>query len=187
MALSGWLRASPRHPITAGLAAIVCFLIIQANWLYPVLRFGSATLNQVFLLLALVLPWLAAGAFLYLPKVWIKVVAILLLLPALAYSAFFVPFASFIAVLTIRLGYDPTFEPITTVPMGSYRVAIFRTDCGAVCSTGIAVRQERQLFPGVLLVRTLDGFKRGYDATHRVVGRDSLLVNDRLYVLHSLP
>jgi hypothetical protein len=80
-----------------------------------------------------------------------------------------------------------TFEPISTVPMGGYRVRIFRTDCGAPCSPGIVIQQERQLVPGVLLVRTVGGFERGYDVTHRVVGCDSLLINYQLYVLHSLP
>jgi hypothetical protein len=173
--------------MTAGLAAIVCFAVIQANWHYPVLRLGSASLNHLFLLLSFPLPWLAAGAFLYLPKVWDRAVATLFLLPALAYSAFFAPCTAIDTAITIREGYDSGFQPISTVPMGGYRVTIFRTNCGATCSYGIALRQERRLVPGVFLVRRLEGFYPAYDATHRVVGRDSLVVNDRLYVLHSLP
>jgi hypothetical protein len=185
--VSHWLRASPTRPLTVGLAAMACFATVQANWFYPVLRFGSASLNHLFLLISFTLPWVALGTLLYLPRLWTKVVAILFLLPALAYSAFFAPFTAVETVNTIGRGHDPGFQPISTVPMDGYRVTIFRTNCGATCSYGIAVRQERQLVPGVFLVRELDGFDKYYDAPHRVVGRDSLLVNDRLYVLHSLP
>jgi hypothetical protein len=188
MHVSQWLRAHPwRRPLAVAFLAAVCFAAVQANWDHPFLRFSHPIPNQLFLLLALTLPWLAAGALLYLPNVWAKVVAIVLLLPALAYAAFLALFLPVTVLDTIRWGYDPGFQPIGTVVMGSYRVRIFRTNCGATCAYGIAVRQERHLVPGLLLVRELDGFYPAEDATYRVVGRDSLLINGRLYVLRPLP
>ena len=187
MSLPQWLRGSAHRPFRSALAAVLCFTLIQANWIFPVLRFDSAALNHLFLLLAFTLPCLALIALGYFPSFWQKLVALLVLLPILAYTIILAPFAAVETVMTIFQGYDSRFQPIGTALMTGYRVTIFRIDCGATCDWGVALRQERQVVPGVLLVRPLDGFYPGYDADYRVVGRDSLLVNDRLYVLQPLP
>jgi hypothetical protein len=183
--LSQWLRASPlRRPLSVGLLALTLFAAIQANWQHPALRFESTLLNHLFLLLAFILPWVAAGAFFFLPRLWGRVLALLVLAPVLVYSALFALLTADLTAHTVRQGYDIQFQPLSTVPMGNYRVRIFRTDCGVWCEFGIAVRQERRLVPGVLLVRQIDHFE-AYDASYVVVGPDSLRINDRLYVLDS--
>jgi hypothetical protein len=166
MSLPRWLRESPRRPVRTVLVAVLCFGLIQANWIFPVLRFDSAALNHLFLLLAFTLSCLALLALGYFPEFWQKLVALLVLLPILAYTLIFAPFTAAMTVQTIFQGYDSSFQPIGTAPMDGYRVTIFRTDCGATCSWGVALRQERQLVPGVLLVRTLDGFYPAYDADY---------------------
>jgi hypothetical protein len=169
------------------LVAVLSFAAVQVNWHYPLLRFDSARLNHLFLLIAFALPFLAAFAVLGFPKLWSKALGFVLLLPIFAYTALFAPFIAALTLETVLYGYDSTFQPIGWMTVGSYRVTIFRTDCGATCDNGIAVRQERQVLPGILLVRQLEGFYPAYDATYHTVGRDSFVVNDRLYVLQSLP
>jgi hypothetical protein len=74
-----WFRVYPvQRPLAAGFLALALFAAIQANWHHPMLRFESTLLNHFFLLLAFTFPWIAAGAFLFLPRGWGKVLALLL-------------------------------------------------------------------------------------------------------------
>lgn len=188
MRLLEWFHREPwKRPLAVAVSLVGCLALVHANWFHPVVRFGHPAANQIALLLALTLPWLAILPVALLPRPWARVVGLVLLLPPLAYSAFFAPFIAMEIEDTVAHGVDRAFTPIATVPMNGYRVRIFRTDCGATCAYGIVLRQERQLLPGIYLVRQLEGFYPAEDATYRVLGRDSLQVNGRLYALRPLP
>jgi len=75
-----------------------------------------------------------------------------------------------------------SWEFIGAVPVDGGRVAIYRTDCGATCAYGIAVRHERRLFWRVLLVRTLGGFYRAEEARYEALGPRSIRVAVPPYV-----
>jgi len=77
---------------------------------------------------------------------------------------------------TWRTGVNSAFEPIASVPMGGYSVGIYRTNCGAPCSFGIYPLQEKQIMPGILLVRALPGFEPADKAAFKVIGKDALLL-----------
>ena len=61
---------------------------------------------------------------------------------------------------------DPSWTPIDEVAYGPSRLVVYQTDCGATCAVGVAVRQEMEVAPGILLVR--DVWSRSMGETARV-------------------
>jgi len=137
--------------------ACVCPGCRLRGWLdqlaLPFVRFHSQLANQVAFLGVLLLPVAASITgtgvsgrktrwLLRLPLAPFAIVGVLLGLPAA------------IGLLhTARLGFDPAFEPIARYALDSRGLTVYRTNCGAPCSYGIVVREERPLVPGLLLVR----------------------------------
>jgi hypothetical protein len=144
------LRSRVIRRVCAPAAVFVLGLI---NWRYPFVRFDSQLANQVAFLGVLLLPIAASIAgtgvsslrtrwLLRLPLAPFAIVGVLLGLPAA------------IGLLdTARLGFDPSFEPIARYALHSRGLTVYRTNCGAPCSFGIVVREERPLVPGLLWVR----------------------------------
>jgi hypothetical protein len=77
---------------------------------------------------------------------------------------------------------DASFELLAAVPVEGGRVAIYRTNCGATCAFGIAVRQERRLFWRLLLVRHLGGFYRAEEARYEALNPMRVRVSVPPYV-----
>jgi uncharacterized SAM-binding protein YcdF (DUF218 family) len=129
-------------------------------------RFSNDIVNFVVGTLSFLLPFLTAFFALIIPRRWLTtVIAIVLLLPLLCFSALGLFFESLLIGDTFRTGLNPAFERIARVPMGGYSVGIYLSNCGAPCSLDIEVLQEKTIIPGILLVRELSGFDEAGEAT----------------------
>jgi ABC-type sulfate transport system permease component len=143
-----------------------CLSIFVLGWVnyffWPVLRFTNPTANAVVLALAFLMPVAASvlGFFLFRatksPGRFAVAVAL-----TLANALPLVVVGFHLLSLTAANGIDSGFELINAVPIDGGRIAVYRTDGGALTSFGIVVRQERLVVPGVLVVRKLCG---GYPA-----------------------
>jgi hypothetical protein len=60
---------------------------------------------------------------------------------------------------------DPGFEPTLRRPLQHGELVLYRTDCGAPCSFGLVLRQERPLMPGLQLARTIWSWSPADSAT----------------------
>src|SRR5271156_5470935 len=137
---------------------LVGFVLLQADGMFPVVRFSNELVNFAIGTLSFLLPFLAAFFAFVIPKRWLTtVIAVALLLPLLCFSALGLLFNGVLVRDALRIGSNPAFERIATAPMGGYSVGIYVSDCGAVCSPGIDLIQEKQIIPGILLTRALDG------------------------------
>jgi hypothetical protein len=158
------------------------FVLLQADGCFPVVRFSNELANFAVGTLSFLLPFVAAFFAFVIPKRWLTtVIAVVLLLPLLCFSAVGLLFDGVMARDAVRLGSDPAFERIGTVPMGGYSVAIYLSDCGAVCSPAIDLLQEKQIIPGILLTRALNGIDQADKATYQVIGQDTLTISTPAY------
>jgi hypothetical protein len=137
---------------------------------------------------SLLLPFLTAILAFIIPRRWLTtIITVVLLVPLLCFSAIGLLFEGFLLTYTVRHGVNPAFERIATVPMADYSVGIYRTDCGALCSFAIYPLQEKQIVPGILVVRALPGFDDAGEATYKVIGQDTLLITVPAYVDNDSP
>jgi hypothetical protein len=157
--------------LLAGFAAVV------ANWHHEVLRFSLPVLNPLALLAGLTLPIIAVVAAASRLSGWWRGTTLLLLVVPVVYSVFAGFVVAFHLAMVIDDGTDRSFEALGVVPVEGGRVSIYRTNCGATCNYGVAVRQERSLLPGVLLVRRLPGFYPAYAATVETLGPRTVRVS----------
>jgi hypothetical protein len=162
---------------------LLVFVLLQADNDFPFVRFSNAFANVAVGTLSFLLPFLAAFFAFVIPKRWLTtVIVVALLLPLLCASAVGLLFGGLSIVDMFRTGSDASFERIASAPMIGYSVGIYRTNCGAPCSYGIYPLQEKQIVPGILLVRPLPGFDEADAATYKVIGQDTLLINVPPYV-----
>jgi hypothetical protein len=125
---------------------------------HPIIRFASPVVNSLLgFALGLGLPWLGVIAVFRIGRWWAKTVAIAAVLPLLLYSLVFL-LGSAMAGFAYRGGHDLGFDRFAEVLWKGSDVRFYRTDGGAATDYGVVIRQERTLFPGVLLVREVDDF-----------------------------
>jgi hypothetical protein len=140
--------------------AILCagYLFFLWQCSHPVFRFEWPFANDVAgLLLAVALPWLAMTAVVCYERWWTTAIGMIAALPLLLYS---------FAVLLFALpswpgaiaGHDPGFDQFAETRWQKSVIRLYRTDGGATTDFGVVVRQERDLVPGILLVRTIDSY-----------------------------
>lgn len=60
---------------------------------------------------------------------------------------------------------DLRFEPVWRQQQGASALVLYRTNCGATCSFGLVLRQERRVVPGLRMVRHLGDWYPAYSAT----------------------
>jgi hypothetical protein len=162
---------------------LLVFVLLQADSYYPFVRFTNAFADVAVGTLSFLLPFLAAFFALIIPRRWLTtVIALALLSPLLCLSAVGLLLGSLSIADAFRTGSDASFERIASAPMVGYSVGIYRTNCGAPCSYGIQPLQEKQIIPGIVLVRALPGFDQAGEATCKVIGQDTLLINVPPYV-----
>ncbi len=174
---TGWVR-------TALLIAwpLALFVLIQADGLYPVLRLEGAATNQIVGAASFLLPFLALKHALNVPRYTLTKVAVTIALMPLLFASIFAGFVEVYSASEVLLtGSNPTFELLARTSMDGYSVAAYRTNCGAPCSFGVYLLQERPIFPGVLLVRALDSFDSADGASFEKLGGNRLRVNVRKY------
>jgi hypothetical protein len=154
------------------------FVLLQADGYFPIVRFSNELANFAAGTFSFFLPFLTAFFAFAIPKRWLTtVITVALLLPLLCFSVLGLLFNGVLVRDALRIGSNPAFERIATAPMGGYSVGIYLSDCGAVCSPGIELVQEKQIIPGILLTRALDGIDQADKATYKVTGQDTLLIN----------
>jgi hypothetical protein len=172
----GLRQDSTERPYSAGIAlagalAVVGLAIL--DWMRPYLAFRSHVANGLaFAVIMLVAPWGAVAFARDLSNKWprrvgtiaTEVVAIVAL-PLVLFGACDAAAAP--------------WERISTIETGRHTVAIYLTNCGVPCSFGLVVRQEREILPGVLIVRDLDNFYPYYpraDPETEILGPDALRI-----------
>jgi hypothetical protein len=161
---------------------LVGFLLLQTDGCFPVVRLSNELANFAVGTLSFFLPFLAAFFAFVIPKRWLTtIVAIVLLLPLLCFSTVGLLFNGILVRDALRIGSNPAFERIGTVPMSGYSVGIYLSNCGAVCSPAIDLIQEKQIIPGILLTRALDGIDQADKSTYQVIGQDTLTINTPAY------
>src|SRR5574338_190590 len=83
-----------------------------------------------------------------------KIINSLILLIPILLSIIFTIFIYYDLKL-IKDDYDPSFEKIKSFQFDNNFVNVYRTNGGATTDFGIIVRNEREIFPGNLLVKKL--------------------------------
>jgi hypothetical protein len=159
-------------------------LVVLANAAFPLVRFRNELANVIVGAISLLLPFVAAVFVLMVPfprRSLTAGIAIVLLLLLTLFCTFGLFVWSFPISETYRTGVNPEFQQIASVPMDRYSVNIYLTDCGTPCSSGIYILQEKQIFPGVLLVRKLYDFDPAREATYKVLGNNTIRVDVPAY------
>lgn len=147
------------------------------------LRWESPSLNAACLLIAYLLPWLSLGLVLWRSRAWLRITSVAVLALPLLFTMVFGPFVfQYLATVQADGDKDSSFEFLAAVPVEGGRVAIYRTNCGATCALGIAIRQERRLFWRLLLVRHLGGFYRAEEARYEALNPRRVRVSVPPYV-----
>jgi len=165
-------------PIT--LAALAAACLAYLNLRHPVLRLAYPYANVVALWLLLLLPVAAAIVALIRLRRWARWLMLALTGCVFAYTGpilFLVTLGLFTTPISAP---DPSFLPLhrLSLPAGGSLV-VYRTDCGAPCSFGIVVRQERALVPGLLLVRDVYAHDDIDDASVEIMTPEWALVSGR--------
>lgn len=179
-------EASPptwKHTAKFVALPLLGFVLMAVNDLFPFVRLNNDLANFVVGTLSLLLPFVAATFALIIPRRWLtSVILLVLLLPLLFLSAFFLLVDGFLIRDAFRMGGDPAFKRVANVPMDGYSVGLFVNDCGAPCGIGIDLFQERSIIRGILLVRALLGFDDADSASYKVIGDDTLQVDVPAFV-----
>jgi hypothetical protein len=153
---------------------------------HPIVRLASPALNDlVGFALGLGVPWLTVVAIFRIGGWWSKAAAIVAVLPLLLYTFVFL-FGALMTGFAYKNGRDLSFDRFAETPWKGSDVRFYRTDGGATTDFGVVIRQERTLFPGVLLVRRVDDFYPCYslDALSTDYG---ITITDKLSDCRSFP
>lgn len=126
---------------------LMLYIIAIINYVYPVIRFDSRLLNNIFVIFVLLIPiGLMIKGFSFKSPV-AKILNILIwVIPCILgilISIMIVPFSA------------NAFEPIKSLSLDHSDIVAYRTNGGAATSFGIQVRQEKDIIPGIKLVKTV--------------------------------
>jgi hypothetical protein len=171
------IKTVPRHILWAGaLLAVWGFMVWNDS--NAMLRWESPTLNAASLLIAYLLPWLSLGLVVWGSRGRLRITAVVVLALPLLFTIVFGPFV-LLHLLSVQADgdRDASFQLLAAVPVEGGRVAIYRTNCGATCAFGIAVRQERRLPLRLLLVRDLGGYYRADEARYEALSPRTVRVS----------
>jgi hypothetical protein len=130
-----------RFVVLGALTVLFCW-----QFRHPILRFSWDFANTAAgLAIALTLPWFAVVQLGRLRRWWSTALTVIVAMPVLIYSFVAIAASGFNLIgITLQPGWK-----------GS-RIVTYLTNGGATTDYGLIVRQERAIFPGVLLVRKID-------------------------------
>jgi hypothetical protein len=129
---------------------------------YPVLRFSSPILNEIIgFVLAIGLPWITAITVFRIGTRSSKIIFLAAALPLLYYSAI-VFLGTAMTGFAYKNGRDLSFDQFMELQWRGSDVRLYRTDGGATTDYGVVIRQERKVFPGIMLIRPIDTFYHCY-------------------------
>jgi hypothetical protein len=147
------------------------FCVVMLNWRNPFLRLEPSYVNNVIFGATCLSPWLV----LFLVRPFRHAAARIVLRT--------MSVAAGVALLPLAIGAfaGGVRADLGTIDTGRHTVKLYETNCGAPCSFGVAVRQERRVIPGFLLVRQLDGFYAAVSPTYAVINQDSIHIEVPAY------
>ncbi|SPF48558.1 conserved membrane hypothetical protein [Candidatus Desulfosporosinus infrequens] len=124
---------------------IMLYIIAIINFIQPVIRFDSQLLNNVFLIfVVLLIPIFLMIKGFYFRSLVAKILNTLI---------WVIPCILGILILSIiSLNSD---EPIKSLSLDNSDIVAYRTNGGATTSFGILVRQEKNIIPGIKLVKRI--------------------------------
>lgn len=129
------------------ISLIMLYILAIINYFHPVIRFDSRLLNNALMILVLLIPvGLMIQGFFFKSVVGKTLNTLIWIIPCLVgilISIMIVPFSA------------RAFEPIKSINLDHSDIVAYRTNGGATTSFGIQVRQEKDIFPGIKLVKTV--------------------------------
>lgn len=132
------------------LAAVLFFYQLR----HPVIRSTFLVVNDLLgSILALCLPWLTVIAVFRMGRMWSRAIALVAVIPLLVYTALV-----FIGASMWAVSVNASFERLSETPWQGSKICLYRTNGGAFTDYGVVIRQEKRLFPGLMMVRQLDDF-----------------------------
>jgi hypothetical protein len=168
----GWIR-------TTALIGwpLVLFTFIQEDAFHPFLRLNGVIANQIVSAASFLLPFVSARYALSVPRhVFTRIVIVMLLALPLCVSMVGVLGESSVVLEAFRTGDNASLKLVARAPMGAYSVAIYRADCATGCEYRIYPMQDRQILPGILLVRALEDFPSAKEAIFHRLGTNRLQI-----------
>ena len=144
------------HPIRPLIILAVIIALAAENFISPVLRTTSPSLDVAMIVVVLLLPWvMLALAFRLRTRTQRFTVAALCGVFALLCTP--VALLEAFTVKSLREAHDRNdgFKPVSMVQFGASRVIAYETNGGATTDFGFVVRQERPIGLGLMLVRDL--------------------------------
>lgn len=121
---------------------IVLYIIAIINIFYPVIRFGSNMLNNLFIIFILFIPIVLIIKGFFFKNLVAKILNTLIwMIPCI------------LGILIIMIVPANGFEPIKSLSLDDSDIVVYRTNGGATTSFGIQVRQEKFIIPGIKLVK----------------------------------
>jgi hypothetical protein len=169
-----WVNRPRVWLVLAACAAM--FLLGIANFFTPVIRLSSPLANHVTFLAILLLPWVVVALASLVRPVWLAVAVGTLGVATGIASGVLAILVAFSTYSTWTDGRDQSFLSVSEVRTDAGVVRAYETNGGATTDYGLVVRQERAIFPGVLLVKNV------YDEYHARGGRVEMVGPDRVLV-----
>ena len=147
------VRMLNQKRIIIHLILLLIYIFGLMNFFFPVIRLQYHVAHQIFGLLLLFIPWVLVINGFFFRRMLVKIInVIILIIPCLIA----LPFA-----FLITFSSQDSFMPIHHLNLESFSVMAYRTNGGATTDFGVVVRQEKEIVPGVLLVKQL------YSKNHR--------------------
>lgn len=166
------------------IALIIIFLLSFLNSVIPVLRFENIKFNYYyFLIIVIAIPVLLLLNGLKFSKTPKIINSLILLIPILL-SIIFTIFIYYDLKL-IKDDYDPSFEKIKSFQFDNNFVNVYRTNGGATTDFGIIVRNEREIFPGILLVKKLYSEYHRYKIEAKKIGNNTIQIENEKYKVNN--
>jgi hypothetical protein len=141
----------------------IIYILLILNIKYPVIRFEVRMYNLLFTVAFLLTPILIFIRAFYVKNIIAKIFSIIIT----AIIAFFSTILALFLVMNIQFikedEYDYSFECINRIQNEEYVINTYRINGGATTSYSVAVRQEKSLILGMLLVREIYYKYRQYD------------------------
>lgn len=127
---------------------IVLYIIAIINFVYPVIRFDSRLLNNVFMIFVLLIPTVLMIKGFFFRSLVAKILNTLIwVIPCILGILLLVP------IIIAPIG----FEQIKSLSLDNSDIVAYRTNGGAMTSFGILVMQEKNIIPGIKLVKRIYG------------------------------
>ena len=166
-------NANKIHPIV-----LVSFLLIILNYYYPIFRFTNLLANYFGGLIFCLSPMFLFYNSAYLSHNFLELLSAIIFIPL---SLLFLVILLFVIIdisNKIMKGKDYSFENIHKIMTGDFDIKIYRSNGGATTAFGIIVRQEREILPGLLLVKELYPKYDCDDIKYKMDDKKTLLIDN---------